>query len=190
MEYTKEELKFLRKNNFETGEKCLQGFKYFEVFKKYNPCFRPNKYYNEYFFNTGLVVLGDHADDLAFIFYEKNKLTYSASLLDLFVDEMVPWWMLKDEESKIMKEELTQDICLWLNKINNISGASFKMKCLFPTVKFYQEIDVNNVDFPALREKIKKFITLMDKSLKELLQKVRETCSWDFRFSEAIIKDD
>lgn len=168
MKYTKEELDFLKKNGFK------ENYPYGMLF------------------NLDVTVNGDHAYDCAGIYYGKNKsgamLEYYSSLLDMIIDHM-SYADMTDNEVKKRKEDLLTDIQIWIEKLNKAAGTSFKTTHIDIPMSFFIGIEIKDVDFQSLCEKIRKFAVLMDKSLMAILEKVSETNSWDVRFSEAPIAE-
>ena len=168
MNYTKEELEFFKQNDF--TENYPYGMR----------------------FDLRVTVKGDHADDCACVYYGRNKLcsklVYESTLLEMMLDYISYGYQTADE-FKEMKEELFEDIQIWLGKLNKAADTNFYIMCINVPMIFYMRIDIKDMDFQATSEKIRKFAVLMDKSLKQIYEKVCEENSWNFKFCEAPVAD-
>ncbi len=164
MRYTKKEIDFFKKNGFEKD--CI----------------------GEYYYTTGIVVKGDHANDVADLrlsrsFLEK-RITYYSSLFDICFDEC----LLNGQKEK----ELKRDYRNFVNEINVVAGTNFELRIKKGVPVIYTPIDVDTVDFKELLERFEKFITLMDERLSNIFWKaIREGHNnFNFKTNYKIDKQD
>lgn len=154
MKYTKKEIEFLKKN----------GFKQDSV--------------GEYYYSTGIVVKGDHADDIADLrlnrFVFKRYLTYYSSLFDTCYIEC----LMNGQKEK----QLRKDYESFVGELNKKTKTDFKLHIKKATPIIYIPIDINTEDFKEISEKFKKFIVEMDMRLSKIFWRAIENGHHNFNF--------
>ena len=164
MRYNKIEINFFKKNGF---KKDCTG---------------------EYYYSTGIVVKGDHADDIADLRlskrFLKREITYFSSLFDTCFIEC----LMNGQEEK----ELKKDYQIFVSELNKKVGTNFKLRIKKGTPIIYEPIDIATVDFNLLREKFERFIILMDKWLTKIFWSAIEEGhhNYDFKTNYKIDKID
>ena len=154
MKYNKIEINFFKKNGF---KKDCTG---------------------EYYYSTGIVVKGDHANDVADLRlskrFLKRAITYFSSLFDTCFIEC----LMNGQEEK----ELKKDYQMFVSELNEKVGTNFKLRIKKGTPIIYEPIDIATVDFNLLREKFERFIILMDKWLTKIFWSAIEEGHHNFNF--------